>query len=150
LARRAPTEPEAHYNLGVLLMREENIGGAMAEYKKTLAINSRHALAHNNLGVALDALGDHRRALEAFKKAISADPKYAEAHFNLGLSYFRFGNNLRATQEFETALKLAPRQASDPYVQLGELYLQQGKKDRALEAFKRGVQAMKENGRLNI
>ena len=150
LTRRMPNEPEAHYNLAVLLMREENISAAIGEYQKTLAINSKHASAHNNLGVALDALGDHRRALEEFKKAIGADPSYAEAHFNLGLSYFRFGDNLRATQEFETALKLAPRQASDPYVQLGELYLQQGKKDRALEAFKRAVHAMKESGRRNI
>jgi len=150
LSQRAPAEPEAHYNLAVLLMREENVTAAIAEYQKTLAINSRHASAHNNLGVALDALGDHRRALDEFKKAIGADPRYAEAHFNLGLSYFRFGDNLRATQEFETALKLAPRQASDPYVQLGELYLQQGKKDRALEAFKRAVQAMKESGRPNV
>jgi len=150
LIQRVHAEPEAHYNLAVLLMREENITAAIAEYEKTLAINSRHASAHNNLGVALDALGDHRRALDEFKKAIAADPKYAEAHFNLGLSYFRFGDNLRATQEFETALKLAPRHASDPYVQLGELYLQQGKKDRALEAFKRAVQAMKESGHPNI
>jgi len=144
-ARKTLTDPEAHYNLAVLLMREDNVQLAIAEYERALAIDPRHALAHNNLGVALDGIGNHQRASEEFRKAIATDPRYVEAHFNLGLSYFRLGDNLRATRQFEKALELEPRQASDPYVQLGNLYLQQGKRDRAVEAFKRAIAAMKDN-----
>src|SRR5262249_52477006 len=127
-ARNALTDPEAPYNLGVILMREGNLDGAVGRFQRALAINPHHALARNHLGVALDALGEHRKAAEEFKKAIAADSQYAEAHFNLGLSYFLLGDNLRATKYFEKALALEPRAVSDPYVKLGELYLQQGKK----------------------
>src|SRR5262249_16677339 len=140
-AKKALTEPEAHYNLAVILMREGRLDAAVAEYQRALATDPQHALAHNNLGVAWDALAEHRKAADEFKKAIASDPAYAEAHFNLGLSYYLLGDNARATQHFEKALSLEPRQEGDPYVKLGELYLQQGKKDRALEAFKKAVQA---------
>jgi len=143
VARDNLNDAEAHYNLGVILMREGNVAGAVSEYERTLAIAPKHAQALNNLGVALDAQAKHPQALDAFQKATKADPAYAEAFFNLGLSYYRLNDTVKATRAFEQALKLEPASAG-PYTQLGELYLRQGKKDRAVEAFKKAIAAQEE------
>ena len=56
------------------------------------------------------------------------------------MSYMKLNQQPQATRAFEQALKLEPG-SSGPYVQLGTLYLKQGKKDRALEAFKKAIAA---------
>jgi tetratricopeptide (TPR) repeat protein len=132
-------DAEAHYNLGVILMREGNASSGMKEFERTLAIAPRHAQALNNLGVAWDAMADTRKALEYFKKAGQADPTFAEAFFNQGMSLMKLNKPAEATKAFESALKLEPGSTA-PYVQLGTLYLKQGKKDRAVEAFTRAIE----------
>ncbi len=129
-------------------MRENDLVGRHGRVPEGAgAFDPKHAMAHNNMGVVYDGLGQHEKATEAFKKAISADTKYAEAHFNLGLAYFRLGDNVRATKSFEKALILEPRRSSGPYTQLGHLYLAQGKKDRAVEAFKKAIEASADDGK---
>ncbi|MDP3231400.1 MAG: tetratricopeptide repeat protein [Myxococcales bacterium] len=131
-------DAEAHYNLGVILMREGNASSAVKEFERTLAIAPKHSQALNNLGVAWDAMADTRKALEYFKKAGQADPTFAEAFFNQGMSLMKLNKPAEATKAFESALKLEPGSTA-PYVQLGTLYLKQGKKDRAVEAFTKAI-----------
>jgi tetratricopeptide (TPR) repeat protein len=132
-------DAEAHYNLGVILMREGNATSAVKEFERTLAIAPKHAQALNNLGVAWDAMADTKKALDYFKKACAADPTYTEAFFNQGMSFMKLNKPAEATKAFEAALKLEPSSTA-PYVQLGTLYLKQGKKDRAVEAFKKAIE----------
>ncbi|HYV49531.1 MAG TPA: tetratricopeptide repeat protein [Myxococcaceae bacterium] len=139
-------DAEAHYNLGVILMREGNVPGAMTEYDRAIAADPSHARAHNNLGVALDSQGNHKKAADEFRKALKSDPAFAEATFNLGLALFNLGDNRGATKAFEKALELKPR-ASAPYTQLGNLYLQAGKRDKAVEAFKKAIELSQDDGR---
>ncbi len=141
-------DPEAHYNLGVILMREGATTSAVTEFERALAIAPKHAPVLNNLGVAWDARGEEKKALEYFKKATAADPTYAEAFFNQGMSLLKLNQVGQATKAFEQALKLEPG-SSGPYVELGGLYLKQGKKDRALEAYKRAVAAAEEEEKKN-
>src|SRR5262249_34005819 len=63
--------------------------------------------------------------------------------------YFQMATTHPATRYFEKALALEPRRASGPYTQLGEVYLRQGKNDRAVEAFKKAVAMSREDGRPN-
>jgi tetratricopeptide (TPR) repeat protein len=133
-------DAEAHYNLGVILMREGNASSAVKEFERTLAIAPKHAQALNNLGVAWDAMADTKKALEYFKKAGQADPTFAETFFNQGMSLMKLNKAAEATKAFEAALKLEPGSTA-PYVQLGTLYLKQGKKDRAVEAFSKAIAA---------
>jgi tetratricopeptide (TPR) repeat protein len=59
-AQAAPLDPATHYNLGVLLLREGNIPGAIGAFERTLQLEPHSAQAHNNLGVALDSKDDAR------------------------------------------------------------------------------------------
>ncbi|MBL9037293.1 MAG: tetratricopeptide repeat protein [Archangium sp.] len=134
-------DAEAHYNLGVIYMRESNVSNAITEFERTLAITPKHAQALNNLGVAWDARADAKKALDYFKKATLADPTFTEAYFNQGMSLMQLNRQQEATKAFEQALKLEPA-SSSPYVQLGTLYLKQSKKDRAVEAFKKAIELL--------
>ena len=51
-------EAVVHFHRGVALKDSGDLDGAIAEYRKALAINPDLADAHNNLGVALEAKGD--------------------------------------------------------------------------------------------
>ena len=62
--RDSRADAEAWYNLGVIMMRENNQVGAIEQFQQALKVNPRHAQALNNLGVALDAKGDAKKALE--------------------------------------------------------------------------------------
>jgi len=132
------TDAEAHYNLGVILMRENATTAAITEFERTLAINPKHAYALNNLGVAWDGLGEPKKALLNFKKATRVDPTFGEAFFNTGMAYLELKQSAQATAAFEKALKLEPSETG-PYVKLGTVFLEQGKRDRAVEAFKRAI-----------
>jgi tetratricopeptide (TPR) repeat protein len=59
------------------------------------------------------------------------------------MSHMKLNQPQLATKAFKQALKLEPA-SSGPYVQLGTLYLKQGKKDRALEAFKKAIASTEE------
>src|SRR5260370_1311708 len=96
-AKSSLGETEAHYNLGVILMREGNAIAAIGAFQRTIAVNPKHSPAHNNLGVAFDALGDHPRASAEFKKAIEGDPSYAPPPFNLRPSSCLVVKNRTAT-----------------------------------------------------
>jgi tetratricopeptide (TPR) repeat protein len=133
----------------VLLMREGHLAEAIAEYERALEAEPKHAQAWNNLGVTLDAQGKYERARRCFRKAVAADPRYAEAHFNLGLAYFWRNDHLLATRHFEKAVALEPRRASGPYTKLGAVYLAQGEKERAVEAYQRALEASADDGRPN-
>ncbi len=138
--KTALADAEAHYNLGVLLMRENDTVGAVTEFDRALAINPHHAPSLNNQGVAYEARGDLKKAVEAFRKAALADTATAEPWFNLGLALMKLDRTAEASKAFEQALKREPA-SSGPYVQLGTLYLKQGRKDRAVEAFKKAIAA---------
>jgi tetratricopeptide (TPR) repeat protein len=45
-AQAAPLDPATHYNLGVLLLREGNIPGAIGAFERTLQLDPRSAQAH--------------------------------------------------------------------------------------------------------
>jgi tetratricopeptide (TPR) repeat protein len=143
VTRQTLVDPEAHYNLGVILMREGSVTQAITEFERAVAIAPRHAPSLNNLGVAWDQSANDKKALEYFRKAAAAEPGYAEAWFNQGMTLMKLNQTQAATRAFEQALKLEPGNAG-PYVQLGQLYLKQGRREYAVEAFKKGIAALDE------
>ena len=146
--QRAPNDAEAHYNLGVLLMRENDMAGAMSRVPAALAINPKHAMAHNNLGVAYDALGRAPEGAEAFKKAIAADPEVRRGALQPGARVLlarRAGRWRPGPSRRRSSWSRGARAARTR--SWATLYLQQGKKDRAVEAFKKAIEASADDGK---
>ena len=55
--RLNPHYAETHYNLGIVLLRQENIGGAIGHFSEALKIKPDYAEAHSDLGIALSRQG---------------------------------------------------------------------------------------------
>jgi lipoprotein NlpI len=78
----APTEPDATYDIGSVLLQEENFVGAAERFRAVLAITPGWAEAHNHLGIALASQRRMADALDQFERALKARPDYAEARAN--------------------------------------------------------------------
>jgi len=98
--------------------------------------------ASNDLGYLWADRGEHlRRALSMIRRAVKAAPENAAYRDSLGWAYFRSGQYGEAVRELEQATDNAN---PDGVIldHLGDAYLQLGKKQKALEAWRRAVKAM--------
>ena len=95
-ARRAvelnDQEPVSHMALGSALLWRRDHAGALAEFRRMIALDPNFAQGHSATGLALMYAGRAAEALEAFALAMRLDPHYsgivlhflAQAHFSLG------------------------------------------------------------------
>ena len=72
-----------HYNLGFALAQRDNYDGAIAEYRKAIALEPHQPGAHNYLGYALMRKGAYDGAIAEYRKAIALEPDDAGARNNL-------------------------------------------------------------------
>jgi tetratricopeptide (TPR) repeat protein len=82
--------------------------GAIAAYRKAVALRPRHAEAHNNLGLLLRRRGDLDEAVDAFRRATAFAPALAAAHYNLGLALAARKAWGDAADAFFESLRLRP------------------------------------------
>ena len=95
-ARRAlelnDQEPVSHMALGNVLLWRRDHEGALAEFRRMIALDRNFAQGHTATGLGLMYAGEPARALEPFAKAMRLDPHYpdivlhflAQANFSLG------------------------------------------------------------------
>ena len=74
LAAIAPENYGAHYNLGMLAMREGRMEEAGRELRAAAYADSGSAQAHTALGSLYRAQGDLNRAKDEFRQALAIDP----------------------------------------------------------------------------
>ncbi len=118
-----PNDAMAHYNLGVLLAKDESrLKEAEESCRKAIELNPTHANAYINLGNLL-AKDESRlkEAEEAYRKAIELNSTYALAYNNLGLLLVKDESRLKEAEEsYRKAIELDPTYA-DTYYNLGVL-----------------------------
>lgn len=68
--RKAPNSYAAHNNLGLALMSEGRIDGAIEHFQRTIKLNPESAEAFDNLGVAFAITGRFALAQQAFRQAM--------------------------------------------------------------------------------
>jgi predicted TPR repeat methyltransferase len=87
-----------HSNLGIVLQSQGKLDAAMDAFRRSIALDPRHANAHSNLGVLLRAAGRPSEAEASYRAAIAIDPKHIDAYTNLGILL----NSLRRPAEAST------------------------------------------------
>src|SRR5437016_1730666 len=95
-------EPLSHMALGSVLLWRRDLDGALAEFRRMIALDPNFAQGHSATGLALMYAGRPAEALEAIAVAMRLDPHYsgivlhflAQANFSLG--------------EYDTAAKQLP------------------------------------------
>jgi len=118
-----PDAALAHYNLGLALRSRGDYHGALAHYRRAIALEPRHAEAHNNIAFVLRLEGDalkrggdiagaqglYAEAEAGCRTALRLAPTMWEAHLNLSFVLGAAGRYGEALDSARRALELNPR-----------------------------------------
>ena len=79
-----PDFPDAHVNLGGLLIERGEFAAAMPHYHRAVELRPDSAVVHNNYASALASIGRYQDALQHVRRALEIRPGYPPALENLG------------------------------------------------------------------
>ncbi|MCK4771568.1 MAG: S-layer homology domain-containing protein [Candidatus Latescibacteria bacterium] len=140
--------PEAHYQAGMELLRQQKVEEARAEFEYALGLDRDFAPGYEGLGLCELEWGRGREAEREFKRAIGKDRRYTPAHVGLGRSYNMQDRPRPAIRSFEDAIEIDARYAP-AYEYLGQTHVQLRDFDSAVNAYRRGISALPTNTVLN-
>jgi tetratricopeptide (TPR) repeat protein len=134
LAKSAPDSARLHQILAQAALTQDDVAGAIAEYRKVLQIDPHVPGAHLELGRAIiQASQDEAARQEAqqeFETELAANPRDADSEYELGQIYSLRSNLEAAEKHYSRALELRP-ELVDAHLALGKIL--SGKSDE--EAF---------------
>ena len=100
------------------------------------------AEAHYDLGVSAQQAGDVRSALGEFEESLKLDDDFAEPHNAIAvLLHLSFDRKAEAEKHFKRAIEIRPA-FSEAKVNLGNLYLDQGRLDEAIALYEQALNDM--------
>ena len=137
VAALATMEPRARVSLGIGLLRDP-IRTVRMEAVSSLVDVPRDAYTAVQLATLDQAIVEYRQV-----QAFNADR--AEAHLNLGTLEARLGNAEAAEAAYRTAIRVQ-RAFIPAYINLADLYRQQGHETRATQTLRQALQVDPENG----
>ncbi len=107
--RLNPDYPEAHFNLGLLLLPAA--GGAApaaAHFARAVQLSPRYVDAHYYYANSLRELGRGPEAVTQYELALQGRPNFPEAENNLGITLASAGRVGEALPHFAAAVRLNP------------------------------------------
>jgi len=108
--------PEGRTSLGNLYATRGDANGAIAEYRKAIAIDPTFVAAYANLADLYRARGAEADAEKVLRDGIARNPRAAVLHHTLGLVLVRQKRGAESLVELRTAAQLAPDDARFAYV----------------------------------
>jgi len=103
-----PGDFSANFNLGDLMMNQDNPGAAIPCFRLATLADPNSAIAAGELGAALFAHGDIAESKEQFKRALELDPQYIDARYNLASVEATNEEWPAAVSDFEQILSTNP------------------------------------------
>jgi Flp pilus assembly protein TadD len=97
---------KAHNNLGVALMRSNQLEPAASEFRVALAGDPRNVESLVNLALVQRASGRAADARELLRRALSLDPRNAGSHYNLAVVADESGDATTAIEHYRAFLRL--------------------------------------------
>ncbi|RLD17184.1 hypothetical protein DRI50_00030 [candidate division KSB1 bacterium] len=139
-----PDNSIAYFLKGLTIYKQAVIEELIEAFLELLNGNDENAAVnpvrkHGNHKIAMDPIKKKKVYVEmaiAFTEAVRYNPRFKEAIFNLGLTYHEMGKYDLAEKYYLIALKEDPTLVR-VYLKLAELYTKTGKKDLALEQYRR-------------
>jgi tetratricopeptide (TPR) repeat protein len=124
--------PDAHYDYGLVLMKEGKLDEAERAFRRALEINPSFADAHNNLGYLLERQEKSAEAIAEYKKAVEHNPSFRQAHFNLGRILVNQGQYEEGIQQLQQTLRPVDEATPAYLYALGAAYGRAGERQKAL------------------
>ena len=107
-----PDPSDAHFELGLLLWRQDRHAAAEAELRLALAADPDHAAAHAVLALGLADPGKLEPAADEAARAVRGDPAYAFGHFARAQVFYKSKRPADAEAAVREALRLDPGEAA--------------------------------------
>ncbi len=90
------------------LLRSDQVGEAVAEFKRLATMNPKLAIPHERIGIISAMANDLPTAVQEWEIAAHIDPGSASVQNNLGLAYQQLDRSDDARQAFQRAVDLDP------------------------------------------
>jgi tetratricopeptide (TPR) repeat protein len=136
LTAASPGDADRWLTLG-LAQADVDVDGAVASFRRALALDERHTLARYNLGLVLFRTDRFELATEELNRALAIEPR-PEVHYTLGSIYRNLGDLERAVTALSQAVAANPDYA-DAHLALGTVYKTKGDFKRAAASLKRAA-----------
>ena len=121
-----------------MLVRQGDLDGAAACYRKAIGLDPKLAQPHNKLGLLLRDQGKLDEAIAEFREAVRLEPNAAWNHDQLGWSLRLQGKLDEALTRCKKAVALQPREANF-HNSLAYVLWDQGRLDEAIAEFREAV-----------
>ncbi|HLK61642.1 MAG TPA: tetratricopeptide repeat protein [Chthonomonadaceae bacterium] len=129
---------EREFDLGVVLLKEQQFVGAEARFRKAVALRPNYPDALNNLGFTLRMLGRLEESVDAYRRALELRADTPLVYDSLGISLQMLYRFTEAEAIYARALEIAP---NDPIIHRnrGVLYLSQNRCEAAAQCFRQAL-----------
>jgi len=130
--------PEAHLNLGNVLMAAGRQREAVDRFRQAIALEPDYGMAHNNLSRALIDQGDFEVGREHAGRAVELIPDFPAAHLNYAAALMGLRRFAEAEAPLRRGLELQPDDAK-PHGELGKVLTELGRFEEAFACHERAV-----------
>jgi len=120
------------YDVAAELAKKGQLGAALPEWAKAIAMSPEDARARNNYGQTLARAGKTTDAIAQLQKAVLIKPHYPEAHNNLAIALAGAGRSNEAIDHYRQALDDNPDYA-EARNNLGRALLEEHRLPEAIE-----------------
>ena len=126
-----PDATEAILKRAIGLHQSGDIDGAIAEYRKYLAVRPESPAALSNLGAAYARLARYQDAIIQYRHALKLQPGNAPVELNLALAFYKTGQAELAAATLEKVHRAAPTQLQ-PVLLLADCWLALGENKKVV------------------
>lgn len=137
----SPDLASPHYNLAVLLQKQNQLADAEHEYRAALALSSDQVeivQSHNNLGILYLAEGKYAEAMTELSAAIAIDPNEQNSYIGRGTAEMQLTNVDAALSDFSKATQIAPSPIA--FYWMGRAFERKGNTQQAIRAYAAALQ----------
>jgi tetratricopeptide (TPR) repeat protein len=135
---------QAHYLLGNVLFRLNEVDRAVAEYRLAIDLAPDQPRTYFQLALVLRSKQDEAGEERVLEQALAADDHYAPAQCEMGRILLEEHRPADAVSHLSSAIQYNPR-SEEAYFLLAKAYAGLGEKDKSDEMVKRLVTVRKEN-----
>jgi tetratricopeptide (TPR) repeat protein len=128
-----------HYDVGRVLLIQQNYSAAEASFRQALTQKPDFAEALYGLAVVRHAQHNLDDAIDLYGRSLGADPSNASGHYNLGRALAERGQLDRAIQSYHKAIELSPEDA-DAHQSLARALVQQNQLTEAIYRYRRTLE----------
>jgi tetratricopeptide (TPR) repeat protein len=139
LAAKAPDQPLAQFNQGMLHLNAGRNAEALGFFNKALQLDPNHKRSYEKRGQTYLNLGQFEKAVADLEYALRFDASNVLVFHRLGQAYSGLGNTAKAIEAYNKAIELEPN-SSDWYYVRGLEYHNTGQTELALADYDRVLQ----------